>query len=298
VGRVAGGERRTRRGAWHGQGARPAPILCGAEIAEAPVSRPIEHGGGRAAPPIAGDPSSLPTDAELARTLVADGGRATLSTLTDRGYPYGTAVSYAVDDAGAPVLLISDMAEHTVNARRDPRASLLVATQALAATDPLSTSRLTLVGKLGRLADPGPRRARFLAAHPYASYYADFSDFGFWKLEVEECRYIGGFGHMSWVDARDYATASPDPLGASAAGIIAHMNADHADANLLYVQKLAGLDDATEASLVGIDRYGLTLQAATPDGPRKARIPFERPLESPDEARPAVIALLGRARSL
>jgi putative heme iron utilization protein len=261
------------------------------------LSRPSEHGGGRAAPPIAGDPSSFPADAELARTLIGTGGRATLSTLSDRGYPYGSAVSYAADDFGDPVLLISDLAEHTVNARRDARASLLVATPAPVTDDPLSTSRLTVVGTMELLQDPGARRERYLETHPYASFYADFSDFGFWRLAVEDCRYIGGFGHMSWVEARDYASASPDPLAESAAGIVAHMNQDHADANLLYVQKLAGLRDATEATLVGIDRYGLTLQAATPDGPRKARLPFESPLTSPDEARPAVIALLGRARS-
>jgi putative heme iron utilization protein len=262
------------------------------------LNRPSQHGGGRAAAPIAGDPSSFPADAELARTLVATGGQATLSTLSDRGYPYGSAVSYAVDDLGDPLLLMSDLAEHTVNARRDARASLLVATPAPIADDPLSTSRLTLVGTMELLQDPGVRRERYLEVHPHASFYADFSDFGFWRLAVEECRYIGGFGHMSWVDARDYAGASPDPLAESAAGIVTHMNQDHSDANLLYAQKLAGLDTATEATLVGIDRYGLTLQAATPEGPRKARVPFEEPLTSAAEARPAVIALLGRARAI
>jgi len=265
---------------------------------EAPLSRPTEHGGGRSAPPIAGDPSSFPSDAELARTLVDAGGRATLSTLTDRGYPYGSAVSYAVDGAGDPVLLMSDLAEHTVNVRRDPRASLLVVTPTPTAGDPLSTARLTLVGTMELMDDPGPRRERFLEVHPYSSFYADFSDFGFWRLVVEECRYIGGFGHMSWVDTRAYAKASADPLAASAADILSHMNQDHADANLLYAQKLAGLETATEATLVGVDRYGLTLQVATPEGPRKARVPFEAPVTSPEQVRTATIALLARARTL
>lgn len=59
--------------------------------------RPAAHGGGEAALPIAGDPSSFPSDAELARTLLWQQGRAALSTLADGGFPYGSAVSYAVD---------------------------------------------------------------------------------------------------------------------------------------------------------------------------------------------------------
>ena len=261
------------------------------------MTRPSEHGGGRSAPPIAGDPSSFPSDAELARTLVAEGGRATLGTLTERGYPYGTAVSYAVDDDGAPLILVSELAEHTANARRDPRTSLLVASEAPAAADPLSTSRLTLVGRLELLGDPGSNRDRYLEVHPYAASYADFTDFGFWRLGVEECRFIGGFGHMSWVDAGEYAAASADPLAAAAPGIIEHMNEDHAEANLLYARKLAGLEAATGAVMVGIDRYGVTLQASTPQGPRRARVAFGKALRSAEEARPTVIELLAEARS-
>ncbi|MDY7100089.1 MAG: DUF2470 domain-containing protein [Actinomycetota bacterium] len=261
------------------------------------MTRPTEHGGGEAAPPIAGDPTSFPTDAEMARTLVAPGGRATLCTLTERGYPYGSVVSFAADDTGAPIVLISEMAEHTVNARRDTRASMLIAAESASDRDPLSTARLTLVGTLQVLDDPGPRREAYLAVHPYASYYADFTDFAFWRLAIEELRFVGGFGHMSWVTAEKYAAAEADPLAGSGRDVIEHMNEDHGDANLLYVQRLAGLDDATEATMVGIDRYGVTLQAATPAGPRQARVPFTEPITDADQARPAVIALLQRARA-
>ena len=260
------------------------------------MSRPQGHGGGGGSAPIAGDPGSLPSDAELARTLTVMQSRATLCTLTGDGYPFGSAVSYAADDTGAPVVLISEMAEHTVNARGDERASVLVAAQTPEHADPLSTARLTLVGRLRLLDDPGERRAAYLERHPYAAYYADFTDFGFWRLAVERCRFVGGFGHMSWVTAADYAAAGVDPLAGEADRIIAHMNDDHADANLLYVRVLAGLADATEAALVGIDRYGMTLRAQTPAGPRMARVAFPQPLERSDQARPAVIERLDAAR--
>jgi putative heme iron utilization protein len=261
------------------------------------MSRPSQHGGGQSGPPIAGDPSTFPPDAELARTLAAAQTRATLCTLTADGYPYGSAVSYAVDDAGAPIMLISDMAEHTVNVRGDDRVSLLVAADIPPGADPLSTARMTLLGRMHLLDEPGERREAYLAAHPYASYYADFTDFGFWRLEVEQCRFVGGFGHMSWVGGEAYGDAAVDPVAAEAESIIAHMNDDHAEANLLYATALAGLTDATSSHMVGIDRHGVTLRVETPDAPRMARIGFPRPLASADDARPAVIALLAQART-
>ena len=260
------------------------------------MTRPTTHGGGEAGPPIAGDPSSFPNDAELSRSLVAGARVASLSTLTAEGYPYGSVVSYAADDAGNPVVLISEMAEHTVNARGDDRASMLIVDNA-GDGDPLGRARLTLVGRLSVLDDPGGLRDRYLETHPYASYYADFTDFSFWRLGVEQCRYVGGFGHMSWVTADGYRDALIDPLWEAAAGIIEHMNDDHADANLAYAQVQAGLADATEATMVGIDRYGLTLRAATPAGPRMARVPFPEPLAEADDAQRAVIDLLKVARA-
>jgi heme iron utilization protein len=261
------------------------------------MSRPSQHGGGQSGPPIAGDPSTFPPDAELARTLAANQTRATLSTLTAEGYPYGSAVSYAVDDSGAPILLVSEMAEHTVNVRGDDRVSLLVAADIPEGADPLSTARMTLVGRMHLLDEPGERRDAYLEAHPYAAYYADFTDFGFWRLGVEQCRFVGGFGHMSWVDGDAYAAAPVDPVSTAADGIIAHMNEDHAEANLLYATVLAGLPDATDSRMVGIDRHGITLRVETPDAPRMARLGFPEPLASADDARPAVIELLARARA-
>ncbi|MDP7383082.1 MAG: DUF2470 domain-containing protein, partial [Acidimicrobiales bacterium] len=221
---------------------------------------------------------------------------ATLSTLTAAGYPYGSVVSYAADDVGQPIVLISEMAEHTVNARGDDRVSMLMVDMS-GDGDPLGNARLTIVGRIEMLEQPGDLRNRYLEKHPYASYYADFTDFGFWRINVESVRYVGGFGHMSWVDADGYAEAEVDPLSEVAGGVVEHMNDDHRDANLLYVQVLAGLDDATDAKMVGIDRYGVTLTADTPAGPRMARLPFANPLTDSDQARPAVIELLGEARA-
>lgn len=260
--------------------------------------RPAQHGGGEAGPPIAGDPTSFPDDAELARTLCWQRSRGTLATLTMDGFPYGSVVSYAPDEDGAPVVLVSDMAEHTVNVRRDPRASLLItAASAEGDADPLGMARCTLVGRMEIVENSDELREAYLERHPYASYYVDFTDFAFWRLKVAQIRYVGGFGHMSWVTDETYAAAEVDPVALAADAIVEHMNDDHTEANLLYATNLAGLSDATESTMTGIDRYGVTLRVTTATSARLARIPFPEPLSSADDARPAVIALLADARA-
>tara|TARA_B100000953_G_scaffold291960_1_gene278675 strand:+ start:125 stop:913 length:789 start_codon:yes stop_codon:yes gene_type:complete len=254
------------------------------------------HGGGDSGPPIAGDVSTFPTDAELSRTLVASSRTASLSTLTDSGYPYGSIVSYVAGDYGEPVILVSDLAEHTINARVNDKASMLIA-ESSEGGDPLGKSRLTLVGSLSITTDQERVRERYLQKHHHASFYVDFDDFNFWTLSVEKCRFVGGFGHMSWVKNDDYRIAKVDPLFENAEEIVDHMNTDHSDANLLYVQALANLPDCKEATMLGVDRYGITLRALTVDGPRMARVGFPTPLTSSEEARPAIIALLDLAKA-
>jgi putative heme iron utilization protein len=238
-----------------------------------------------------------PTHAERARTLVARIPTGTLCTLAlePEGYPYGSFVTVAFDD-GDPIFLISALAEHTRNLERDSRASLLVAEGG--AADPLANGRVTLLGPCRRVeADGGSARAAFFAAHPNSSYYADFRDFGFWKLQVEHVRYIGGYGRMSWISQADWRAADPDPLGPSAAGIIAHMNADHADALMLYCKAFSRATEISAASMTGVDRYGFEMSAMTPQGPRPVRLAFGAPVSAPDDVRAALIAMVKDARS-
>ena len=125
------------------------------------------------------------------------------------GYPYGSFVTVAFDH-GNPIFLISELAEHTKNLERDPRASLLVAEGG--AADPLANGRVTILGLCTRVeVDSGSARAAFFTAHPNSSYYADFRDFAFWKLQVNHVRYIGGYGRMSWISETDWRAAEPDP---------------------------------------------------------------------------------------
>src|SRR5688572_21683905 len=108
-----------------------------------------DEGGSAPSTPAGGQPRE-PSHAERCRTLVASASRGALSTLAadPEGYPYGSVASYGLDDRGNPLLFISLMAEHTQNAMRDPRASLLVTEPVPDGADPLASGRVTLLGVL------------------------------------------------------------------------------------------------------------------------------------------------------
>lgn len=245
---------------------------------------------------------SGPSDAELARTLIAAAPTAALSTIGEGGFPFGSLVTHAVDAAGRPLLLLSDLAEHTRNLVADPRASLMAVQDG--AGDPLALGRVTVVGEVSVLG--GDERTATLTVyrdtHPDA-FYADPStieDHGFriYRLDVASVRYVGGFGRMSWVDAAAYTAAEPDPLRPHAAGIVEHMNDDHADSLALFARVFGGREQTVEARMVGCDRYGFAmLTRDTPGGEEKdLRLPFRSDVATPDAARAAMVELVREAR--
>ncbi|MDG2428291.1 MAG: DUF2470 domain-containing protein [Acidimicrobiales bacterium] len=247
---------------------------------------------------IAGDPSTFPSDAELARTLVATRTEATLHTLGNKAFPHAGVVSYAVGDDGKPIILISELDEHAVNARRNRWAVLLVTAESSDGGGLPKLAQIALSGCVKVLEEPHEARTCYLDCHPDSYRYADCSDFNFWQLSVEQCDLTSEPGQRTGVPAAAYAAASVDPIQRVAVSILEHMNQDHSDANLAYARHLAGLTEAIDAEMMGIDRYGVTLRTNSLAGVRMARVPFGDVLSDPAQARPAVIELLERARSV
>jgi heme oxygenase (biliverdin-IX-beta and delta-forming) len=243
-----------------------------------------------------------PSFAECARTLLHSARVGTLSTRSERhpGYPFGSLAPYGVLADGSPTFLLSTLAVHTRNLLVDARASLLVATPA-AHDDAPASARLTLVGTVTRIEDgPGREiaRADYLARHASAHAWVDFGDFAFHRLEVAAVYWVAGFGSMGWVEPADYRDASPDPLCESAPGILAHMNADHREALVLYCRAFADVEVASDdTEMVGVDRLGFRVRAATAAGARQLRIVFPRAVATPDETRRALIEMLRDARA-
>jgi len=203
---------------------------------------------------------------------------------------------YGLDDQGRPIFLISTMAMHTQNLQADPRASLLVA-QDDAGGDALGASRVTLVGNGLPIPQSEVAEARklYLARYANSKYWVDFEDFSFYRMDVVDIYYVGGFGVMGWVSALEYNSAKPDPLADAAAGIIQHVNADHRDALVQMARVFAGIE-SQEAAMTSVDRLGFNLRLKTPDGMRGARIAFPREVRSVAEARAVLVEMTQHAR--
>lgn len=221
-----------------------------------------------------------------------------LSTLSRKqpGFPFGSVMPYGLDEKGRPVFLISTMAMHTQNLQADPRSSLLV-TQPDAKGDPLGASRVTLLGNVLPIPKPEVAEARklYLARYPNSKHWVDFEDFSFYRMEVMDVYYVGGFGVMGWVSASEYSEGQPDPLADAAAAIIEHMNNDHGDSLVLLARAFAGIE-SQEAVMTSVDRLGFHVRLKTSDGMRGARIAFSREVVSPAEARTVLVEMVAQAR--
>jgi heme iron utilization protein len=256
--------------------------------------------GKHAGPGAAGDQPTVaePSFAERARTLVYLGRIGSLSTLSRKqpGFPFGSVMPYGLDDRGHPIFLISTMAMHTQNLQANPHASLLV-TQPGASSDPLGASRVTLLGNVLPVPEPNVAGARTLYLSRYANskHWVDFEDFSFYRLEVVDVYYVGGFGVMGWVSAPEYYRGQPDPLADTASDIIQHMNTDHGDALILLARAFAGIE-SQEAAMISVDRLGFHVSLKTQEGMRGARIAFLREVSSPVEARNVLVEMVAQTR--
>src|SRR6266481_307341 len=170
------------------------------------------------------------------RRLMRSCDRAALATSLIDGAPYASLVLFALDLDATPLLLLSDLAEHSRNIGRDCRVSLLID----------GTGGLT-----DRL------MARFIARHPSAAGYAGFADFKLYQMTPARAHLVAGFGRIRWLDGDEIILGGDcRALTAAEPSILAHMNADHGDA----VNRIVG--EGMGWHMTGIDPEGADFRRA------------------------------------
>ena len=136
---------------------------------------------------------------------------AALGSLEEDGVPHVSFVTLDPQNDGTAVLLLSDLARHTANIRRDARVTLLVmANQALedgsvtgSGEDPLAEERITVHGAI----EPYPEKrleygkVRYIKHHPTAAQYIDFQDFNLYLFKPSRIFLVGGFGRIETFSA-------------------------------------------------------------------------------------------------
>ncbi len=140
------------------------------------------------------------------RQLLAQEKQGLLSTLSRKaqGWPFGSLAPFALTTSDEPILLLSQLAEHTQNILADPRVSLFVQ-DAQAQANPQAGARATLLctAALVDETEAEPARQAYLQRFPDAASLFQMGDFRLFKLKVERVRYIGGFGNMYWLSGAE-----------------------------------------------------------------------------------------------
>jgi putative heme iron utilization protein len=197
----------------------------------------------------------------------------TLATHSIRfpGYPYATAVPYVADNDHCPVLCVSALAEHTKNLLADASASLSVLQPE--AVDVQAAPRMTLVADAEPFEPTPELLARYLRYEPAAAQHMTL-DFMFVRLRPRGVRFIGGFGHMGWLEIDDWDA-------------LPRMAEPH-EATL--IQMASGVVPA-DVRLLGIDAFGVDYQV---NGRRERQRFANAPLRSPEAIEQAVLRMASK----
>jgi hypothetical protein len=199
------------------------------------------------------------------------------------GYPFGSIAPFVLDYEGEPAILISEIAQHTRNIKRNNKVSLTVFDPRT--DNPQASSRLTWIGDAEGIG-PGDSeiRARYLRYFPSAESYFETHDFSLYVIHLRKARFIGGFGRIYWVEPD--AMPLKNPFRETEAGIVEHMNQDHDQALRHYCKVLKGID-VVAVAMTGIDSLGFDMLADS----RKVRIEFAAPIGTVEEARATLVKL-------
>lgn len=196
----------------------------------------------------------------------------------DEKWPYASLVTVACDIDASPILLLSDLSDHSKNLTEDPRASLLF-DDARHLANPQEGARVSVRGKIVR-STVSRCIDRFLGRHPKAALYADFGDFHAYRMHVTKAHAVGGFAKAAWFDGPQLILDE---------GICQAFAEDH-DVTVkslnencrTEISHLVGGDEQFSKTwqVVGLDPDGLDLV----DGSNTKRVTFTTSLRSPSEA--------------
>jgi len=232
------------------------------------------------------------------RTLVEyNHGFAVLCTnsKSSEGYPSGSVVAFAPDADGRPIFLFSKISPHTQNVKKDKRSSLVIASKEFKGP---SDGRVSLMGTTSIVPPEESEavKALYMAKHPGA-FWAGFGDFKWYRMEVENINFVGGFARAGAIPADEYKEAQPDAISEIGMQVASHMNDDHQSSTIAMVeQAIPGLG-VSEALITSVDSLGMSVKVArTPkagDQPQqfKLRLPFPRPAVARKDVKDIIVQM-------
>ncbi len=136
---------------------------------------------------------------------------AALGSHEEDGMPHVSFVTLAPQERGTAILLLSDLARHTANIKRNKRVSVLVmanqngtlAKSMSSAEDPLAEERITVHGTINLcpIHQFEDSKSSFIKRHPASAQYIDFQDFNLYQFSPSKIFLVGGFGRIETLSA-------------------------------------------------------------------------------------------------
>ncbi|HXV94535.1 MAG TPA: DUF2470 domain-containing protein [Pseudonocardia sp.] len=238
-----------------------------------------------------------PSDAERARSAAARGGACALVGTGLPG-PVVPLVQHVWADGSAALLLADDEPLLELVRAREPSPAMLELTD-LAPVDLREPVR-GLLWVVGWLWLPGPESARRAALqlaelHPHPRLLDLGRGTTVVRLDPTAVVLSDIEGSAALAPA-DLAGARPDPFCRAERHWLAHLERAHPEVLAALARRLPSpLRDVRGARVrpLGVDRYGLRLRVETPGRDHDVRLPWERPVTSPDELRGQLLRLAG-----
>ncbi|KAK9909774.1 hypothetical protein WJX75_007283 [Coccomyxa subellipsoidea] len=172
------------------------------------------------------------------------------------GYPFGTLVDFAADEAGYPIFCLSPLAIHTRNIMEDPRCSLVVQ---MPGWTGLANARVTIFGDVYQLPQHLQEPARDIFLHKQATEKKNrwvSGNFMFFRMHhISDIYFVGGFGTVQWVDVGEYVSAKPDEIVTSDSHhTLQVLNETHSEGLRQALSRPGSAVD--DAAFISIDRLG------------------------------------------
>ena len=180
---------------------------------------------------------------KLAINLMRNCREGVLSTVSKKyeGYPFGSFVTFISGADRSIIFYASDIAQHTINLKNNSKACITLFN--LSEGDRQDSARLSLIGDVKKIdKDVEVISRQFIEFFPESSQYSNMHDFNFYKLNISQVRWIGGFGKIAWLSSTNWNPIRPKWLKKEHS-MIEHMNEDHSNSIVSALNAKLGIKD-------------------------------------------------------
>ena len=179
----------------------------------------------------------------LAINLMRNCREGVLSTVSKKyeGYPFGSFVTFISGADRSIIFYASDIAQHTINLKNNSKACITLFN--LSEGDKQDSARLSLLGDVKKIEEDIDEISRqFIEFFPESSQYSNMHDFNFYKLNISQVRWIGGFGKIAWLSSTNWNPTKPKWLKQENS-MVKHMNEDHQNSIVSTLNAKLGIKD-------------------------------------------------------